>query len=218
MFDGHIFHANTLASLIVLIITLIVYLCLLSGFQCAAWEEKHLSEHSVFRLSGCDHECASARVYVRHCRSLSAPADACARGCVIRGALELYKKSLTVRTIVQTPWFQRCSTTACAARADWTRTLERGREASGSQHPVAAHLPPSLLPPSLFFVRRKGFEHQRPATLPWRQKQLVRDVVKGGTEENPALWYPKNTSGHCWMETTVLWCTYCSALYSPLHF
>lgn len=110
---------------------------------------------------------------------------ACAWGCVIRAALELYKKSLTVKTIVQTPWFQRCSTTACAARADWTRALERGRETSGSQHPVAAHLPLSLLLPSVSFVRRKGFEHQRPAMLPWRQKQLVRDLVKGGIEENP---------------------------------
>lgn len=107
---------------------------------------------------------------------------ACAWGCVIRVALELYKKSLTVMTIVQTPWFQRCSTTACAARADWTRVLERGRETSGSQHPVAAHLPLFLLLPSVSFVRRKGFEHQSAAMLPWRQKQLVRDLVKGGME------------------------------------
>lgn len=107
---------------------------------------------------------------------------ACAWGCVIRVALELYKKSLTVMTIVQTPWFQRCSTTACAARADWTRALERGRETSGSQHPVAAHLPLFLLLPSVSFVRRKGFEHQSAAMLPWRQKQLVRDLVKGGME------------------------------------
>lgn len=116
---------------------------------------------------------------------------ACAWGCVIRAALELYKKSLTVKTIVQTPWFQRCSTTACAARADWTGALERGRETSGSQHPVAAHLPLSLLLPSVSFVRRKGFEHQRAAVLPWRQKQLVRDLVKGGIEENPDPWYSK---------------------------
>lgn len=94
---------------------------------------------------------------------------ACAQGWVIRVALELYKKSLTVKTIVQTPWFQRCSTTACAARADWTRALERGRETSSSQHPAAVHLPLSLLLPSLSFVRRKEFEHQRAAMLPWRQ-------------------------------------------------
>lgn len=132
---------------------------------------------------------------------------ACAWGCVIRAALELYKKSLTVKTIVQTPWFQRCSTTACAARADWTRALERGRETSGSQHPVAAHLPLSLLLPSVSFVRRKGFEHQRAAMLPWRQKQLVRDLVKGGIEENPAPWYSKNISRHRWEVRT-------AALYS----
>lgn len=68
----------------------------------------------------------------------------CTRGCVIRAALELYKKSLTVMTIVQTPQFQRCSATACAARADWTGALERGRETSGLQHPVMAHLPLSV--------------------------------------------------------------------------
>lgn len=132
--------------------------------------------------------------WARLCTTLllpSAATDACARGCVIRAALELYKKSLTVKTIVQTPWFQRCSTTACAARADWTRALERGRETSGSQHPVAAHLPLSLLLPSVSFVRRKGFEHQSAARLPWRQKQLVRDLVKGGIEENPGPWYWK---------------------------
>lgn len=120
------------------------------------------------------------------------------RGCVIRVLLELYKKSLTVMTIVQQPWFQRCSTTACAARADWTRALERGRKTSGSQHPVAAHLLLFLLLQPVSFVRRKGFEHQSVAMLPWRQKQLVRDLVKGGIEENPGPWYSKNESGNCW--------------------
>lgn len=150
-----------------------------------------------------DRECASAHILCL-CETLFlsalAATCACAWGCVIRAALELYKKSLTVKTIVQTPWFQRCSTTACAARADWTGALERGRETSGSQHPVAAHLPLSLLLPSVSFVRRKGFEHQRAAMLPWRQKQLVRDLVKGGIEENPIPQYSKNISGHCWAE------------------
>lgn len=150
----------------------------------------HTHTHTPLSVFEC-HVCVTENVRAHKCLCmalfLSAVAGtcACAQGCVIRAALELYKKSLTVKTIVQTPWFQRCSTTACAARADWTRALERGRETSGSQHPVAAHLPLSLLLPSLSFVRRKGFEHQRAAMLPWRQKQLVRDLVKGGIEENP---------------------------------
>lgn len=37
----------------------------------------------------------------------------------------------------------------------------------------------SPLPLSVSFVKRKGFEHQSSATLPRRQKQLIRDVVKG---------------------------------------
>lgn len=71
----------------------------------------------------------------------------------------------------------------------------KGRETSGLQHPVAAHLPLSLLLPSVSFVKRKGFEHQSTAMLPWRQKQLVRDLVKGGIEENPFPWYSKDISG-----------------------
>ena len=97
---------------------------------------------------------------------------------VIRAASELYKKSLTVKTIVQTPRFQRCSTAACVVRADWTGALERGRETSGSPRPVAAHLPPPLHLPTAPFVRKKGFEHQRAALLPRRQKQLVRDLER----------------------------------------
>lgn len=106
-------------------------------------------------------------------------AHRCLFGWVIRAALELYKKSLAVKTIVQTFWFQRCSTTACVVRTDWTRALERGRETSGLPHPVAAHLPPPLLPQPASFVRKEGFEHQSPGSLPRRRKQLVRDLVKG---------------------------------------
>lgn len=108
------------------------------------------------RVSSQPRECSLARLVF-----LPGLNSACAWGCVIRAALELYKKSLTVKTIVQTAWFQRCSTTACAAKADWTGVLERGRETSGLQHPVAAHLPLSLLLPLVSFVRMKGFEHQR---------------------------------------------------------
>ena len=41
--------------------------------------------------------------------------------------------------------------------------------------------------------------------LPWRQKQLVRDLVKGGIEENPVPRYSKNISEHCWEVRTALY-------------
>lgn len=68
----------------------------------------------------------AANVHTGWCSTCAALVLA-AQGWVIRAALELYKKSLIVKTIVQTAWFQRCSTTACAARADWTGALERGK-------------------------------------------------------------------------------------------
>lgn len=165
--------------------------------RCCLGDEAYFGAHihHLMCLSGvcvCVHGrgCVSAH---RVMRDIIVPVWACWHMCVCtrmcnQSRFGTYKKSLTVKTIVQTPWFQRCSTTACAARADWTRALERGRETSGSQYPVAAHLPLSLLLPSVSFVRRKGFEHQRAAMLPWRQKQLVRDLVKGGIEENPIPW------------------------------
>lgn len=40
--------------------------------------------------------------------------------------------------------------------------------------------------------------------LPWRQKQLVRDLVKGGIEENPVPWYSKKISRRCWKKGQAL--------------
>lgn len=152
-------------------------LCPHFGLQGVARKFQHVPEHTHTTLSVqvvcelLERICFNTHTWLCTTLLFSALAGTCgcAQGWVIRATLELYKKSLTVKTIVQTPWFQRCSTTACAARADWTRALERGRETSGSQHPVAVHLPLSLLLASLSFVSRKGFEHQRTVMLPWRQ-------------------------------------------------
>lgn len=131
----HILFTCKYLSFTSLINILIVYLC--SHF---VWDMKHV-------------------VLTRGTAAGTSPV--CARGCVIRVALELYKKSLTVMTIVQTARFQRCSATACAARADWTGALERGRETSGLQHPVAAHLPFSAPTVSLFCEEERVWTSKR---------------------------------------------------------
>lgn len=163
---------------------------------------KHVSGHthtplSVFECHVCDRECASAHMFMHYVVFVCS----CQNMCVCTGVCNQSRFG-TLQEVINSQDY--CADTMISkvlhnslCGKGWlnqsTWKGERDVRFAASCRGPSASL--SLLLPSLSFVRRKGFEHQRSAMLPWRQKQLVRDLVKGGIEENP-IPCTKNIYGH----------------------